>query len=209
MNNIYSQKLSLVTKDLPKNTTVVAVTKGVSVENITPLLNTQHLDFGENRLQEAQEKWCKIKQKNAQIKLHFIGKLQTNKIKDIVALFDVIHSLDSIKAAQKIAQQQNEQKKECLVFIQINSGLEPQKSGISAHELENFLKECKKISLKISGLMCIPPNNQDPTPYFQELQHLKNKFNLEHLSMGMSGDYQEALKYGATFLRIGSLIFKN
>ena len=172
-----------------------------------PLIDHGHLDYGENKVQEAIEKWTNIKNKNKNIKLHLIGGLQTNKVKFAVRIFDYIHSLDSKKLADKISYQLKEQNMETKIFIQINLGKEKQKSGILEEELFDFYKYCKDLNLNIIGLMCIPPFNQDSTKYFLRMQELNKKIGLKELSMGMSADYISAIKYDSTFVRIGSEIF--
>ena len=172
-----------------------------------PLINYGHLHFGENKVQEAVEKWTNIKKDNKSIKLHLIGRLQTNKVKIAVKLFDYIHSLDSKKLADKISFQQKEQDIKTKIFIQVNIGNEDQKSGISIDETRDFYNYCKQINLDILGLMCIPPNNEDSSKYFEEMKKLKEKLDLQELSMGMSSDYLTAIEKGSTFVRIGSNIF--
>ena len=172
-----------------------------------PLIDHGHLDYGENKVQEAIEKWTDIKNKNKNIKLHLIGGLQTNKVKFAVRIFDYIHSLDSKKLADKISYQLKEQNMETKIFIQVNLGKEKQKSGILEEELFDFYKYCKDLNLNIVGLMCIPPFNQDSTKYFLRMQELNKKIGLKELSMGMSADYISAIKYDSTFVRIGSEIF--
>ena len=172
-----------------------------------PLIDHGHLDYGENKVQEAVEKWTNIKNKNKNIKLHLIGGLQTNKVKFAVRIFDYIHSLDSKKLADKISYQLKKQNMKTKIFIQVNLGKEKQKSGILEEELFDFYKYCKDINLNIIGLMCIPPFNQDSTKYFLRMQQLNKKVGLKELSMGMSADYISAIKYDSTFVRIGSEIF--
>ena len=173
-----------------------------------PVIKGGHLHFGENRVQEAEEKWLVIKKNNPKIQLHLIGKLQTNKVKNAVKVFNYIHSLDSYKLAESIAKQSNEVKQNLKFFIQVNIGEEIQKSGIHISKLEKFVSTCKnEMSLNIIGLMCLPPINKDVNDFFLKMQKLKNQLNLKHLSMGMSNDYLKAIKYDATFLRIGSKIF--
>ena len=193
-------KISVVPK-------IIAVSKTFKIDHIMPLINHGHQDYGENKVQEAIEKWTKIKKENKNIKLHLIGGLQTNKVKNAVQLFDYIHSLDSKKLADKICYQQKEQNIERKIFIQVNLGKEEQKSGIPEEELFDFYKYCKNINLNIIGLMCIPPFNQDSTKYFLRMQELNKEIGLKELSMGMSADYLNAIKYGSTFIRIGSDIF--
>ena len=186
---------------------IIAVSKTFKIDHIMPLIDHGHLDYGENKVQEAIEKWTNIKNKNKNIKLHLIGGLQTNKVKFAVRIFDYIHSLDSKKLADKISYQLKEQNMETKIFIQVNLGKEKQKSGILEEELFDFYKYCKDINLNIIGLMCIPPFNQDSTKYFLRMQQLNKKVGLKELSMGMSADYISAIKYDSTFVRIGSEIF--
>ncbi|MDC0653789.1 YggS family pyridoxal phosphate-dependent enzyme [Candidatus Pelagibacter sp.] len=187
---------------------VIAVSKTFPMADILPLINHGHIDFGENKIQEALEKWTDIKNDFPHIQLHMIGKLQTNKVKYAIKLFDYIHSLDSMKLAEKIAKEQKKINKKMKIFIQVNIGQEPQKSGIEVDDLENFYQVCSsKFGLDIIGLMCIPPENDSPLVYFEKIKSLNDKFSLKDLSIGMSNDYIEALKYGPTFLRIGSKIF--
>ena len=189
---------------LPK---IIAVSKTFKIDKILPLIEHGHIDFGENKVQEAIDKWTEIKSKNSNIKLHLIGKLQTNKVKFAVKLFDYIHSVDSEKLAKKISDEQLKINKNIKIFIQVNIGNENQKSGISKNDILNLYSYCKKIGLNVVGLMCIPPVNNDPSVYFNEMNILNNELNFSELSMGMSSDYVEASKHSATFLRIGSSIF--
>ena len=186
---------------------IIAVSKTFKIDHIMPLIDHGHLDYGENKVQEAIEKWTNIKNKNKNIKLHLIGGLQTNKVKFAVRIFDYIHSLDSKKLADKISYQLKEQNMETKIFIQVNLGKEKQKSGILEEELFDFYKYCKDLNLNIIGLMCIPPFNQDSAKYFLRMQELNKKIGLKELSMGMSADYISAIKYDSTFVRIGSEIF--
>lgn len=172
-----------------------------------PLIEYGQIDFGENKIQEAFDKWSKIKLKKTNIKLHLIGKLQTNKVKIAIKLFDFIHSLDSEKLAKKISDEQIKQNVKPKIFIQINIGNEIQKSGIKKTNLLEFYNYCKNLDLDIIGTMCLPPVDKEPSEYFSEMLSFNNLLNLNELSMGMSGDYLSALKYGATFIRIGSKIF--
>jgi len=189
---------------------IIAVSKNFSINYIKPLIDFGHIHFGENRVQESIEKWPDIKEKNKNLKLHFIGKLQTNKVKYILPLFDYIHSLDNLKLAEKIDKLQNKINLRPKIFIQVNIGEEQQKNGVLIKDLENFIKDCKEnFDLDIIGLMCIPPNDNEPEKYFKELNRLNKKFNFTDLSMGMSSDYLNAIKYGSTFVRIGSKIFGN
>ena len=189
------------------NPKIIAVSKTFSMSEILPLINHGHKDFGENKVQEAIEKWTDIKKDFTDINLHMIGKLQTNKVKYVIPLFDYIHSLDSLKLAEKIAEQQIKFKKNLKIFIQVNIGNELQKSGISLENLELFYEKCvKDFNLKIIGLMCLPPNN-DTSIYFSKTKDLNDKLKFAELSMGMSNDYLKACEYKSTFLRIGSKIF--
>ena len=186
---------------------IIAVSKTFSIENILPLIEHGHLDYGENKVQEALEKWTDIKNKNNNIQLHLIGKLQTNKVKFALKIFDYIHSLDSEKLANKISDEQQKHKKKPKIFIQVNVGNEDQKSGIDKRNLNDFYKFCKNLNLDIIGTMCIPPNNSNTEKYFSEMNDLNKELNFKELSMGMSGDYLEAIRYNATYIRVGSKIF--
>ena len=186
---------------------IIAVSKTFKIDHISPLIDHGHIHFGENKVQEAVDKWTTIKQKKNKLKLHLIGKLQTNKVKFAVKLFDYIHSLDNEKLAKKISEYQIKENRNLKLFIQINIGDENQKSGIDERNLENFYNYCKDLGLNIVGLMCIPPFNKDSEKYFYKMEKLKNNLALKELSMGMSSDYLSALNYGATYLRIGSSIF--
>ena len=186
---------------------VIAVSKTFKLEKILPLIDYGHLDFGENKVQEAIEKWSEIKTKKKDIQLHLIGKLQSNKAKFAVKIFDYIHSLDSEKLAKKISEEQSKQNKNIKLFIQVNIGNEDQKSGISINQINDFYQFCNQLNLNIIGLMCIPPFDQNPDSYFKEMQSQKEKLNLKELSMGMSSDYLQAVDYSSTYLRIGSSIF--
>ena len=191
-------------------TKIIAVSKTFPLENIFPLINHGHIDFGENKVQEAIEKWTEIKKKNSNIKLHMIGKLQTNKVKFVIPLFDYIHSLDNIKLAKKISSEEKKLNKKLKIFIQINIGNEEQKSGIGIDEIENFYNICVyELNLDIIGLMCLPPKNLKVDNYFSEMKKLRSKINVKELSMGMSDDYLEAINHEASFVRIGSKIFGN
>ena len=204
LKNIENNLSNLNINRLPK---IIAVSKTFKIDKILPLIEHGHIDFGENKIQEAIDKWTEIKSKNSNIKLHLIGKLQTNKVKFAVKLFDYIHSVDSEKLAKKISDEQLKINKSIKIFIQVNIGNENQKSGISKNDVLNLYSYCKKIGLNVVGLMCIPPVNNDPSIYFNEMNILNNKLNFSELSMGMSSDYVEASKHSATFLRIGSSIF--
>ena len=186
---------------------IIAVSKTFSLDKILPLIEYGHQDFGENKVQESIEKWSIEKQKNKNIRLHLIGKLQRNKVKSAVEIFDYIHSVDNQKLAKKISEEQIKQKKKVKIFMQVNVGNENQKSGIDVENLEDLYAYCKEIKLDIMGLMCIPPISNNPEKYFSKLKLLKDKFKLENLSMGMSGDYLKAINYSATHLRIGTGIF--
>ena len=186
---------------------IIAVSKTFKIDHILPLIEYGHLDYGENKVQEALEKWTNIKSNNNKINLHLIGKLQTNKVKFAVKIFDYIHSLDNEKLAKKIAEEQDKQNKKIKIFIQINLGDESQKSGINQNNLNEFYNFSKSLGLNIIGLMCIPPFNEDSTKFFSKMNELKQKINLNELSMGMSSDYLKALEYKSTYLRIGSNIF--
>ena len=191
---------------LPK---IIAVSKTFPIENILPLIEHGHLHYGENKVQEALDKWTEIKIKNINIKLHLIGKLQTNKVKFALKIFDYIHSLDSEKLATKIANEQVKQDKKPKIFIQVNIGDEDQKSGIPKEKLVDFCKFCKNLNLDIVGTMCIPPNDQNSENYFSEMNKINKNIDFKELSMGMSGDYLSAIKNNATYVRIGSKIFGN
>ena len=186
---------------------IIAVSKTFKIEKILPLIEYGHVDYGENKVQEALDKWLEIKLKNQNIKLHLIGKLQTNKVKHAVKIFDYIHSVDSMKLARKIADEQLKQNKNLKLFIQVNIGNEKQKSGIKVDHIQDLIIFSKKLKLNIIGLMCIPPVNEEPDKYFKEINILNKKFNLPELSMGMSADYLKAIENFSTYLRIGSSIF--
>ena len=188
---------------------IIAVTKTFKLEKIQPLLDYGHIDYGENKVQEAIEKWADTKSKMPQIKIHLIGKLQTNKVKIALKLFDYIHSVDNKKLAKKISDEQLKTNKKIKIFIQVNIGKEDQKSGIDPNNLFDLYDYCKKLDLNVVGLMCIPPFNDEPDKYFKEMKVLKHKLNLPELSMGMSSDYLNAVMQSSTYLRIGSSIFGN
>ena len=177
------------------------------MNKILPLIEHGHLDFGENKVQEAIDKWTEIKTTKPNIQLHMIGKLQTNKVKFAVKLFDFIHSVDSEKLAKKIADEQLKIKKKVKIFIQVNVGGETQKSGININEANNLVIICKKLNLNVVGFMCIPPADIDPTGFFEEMDKINKINNFKQLSMGMSSDYIKAAQYNSTYLRIGSNIF--
>ena len=203
-NKIKSNLEDLKINNLPK---IIAVSKTFKLDKILPLIDYGHIDFGENKIQEAVDKWTDIKEKNTNIQLHMIGKLQTNKVKLAVKLFDYIHSVDSEKLAKKIVDEQEKINKKIKIFIQVNIGKENQKSGIDKDRANALIVYCKKINLNVVGLMCIPPVNNDPKVYFREIFFMNTKFNFSDLSMGMSSDFLEASQNGATYLRIGSSIF--
>ena len=192
------------------NPNIIAVSKTFSINKILPLINHGHIHFGENKVQEAVEKWTDIKNNFNNLKLHMIGKLQTNKVKHAVSLFDYIHSVDNLKLAEKIANEQLKLNKIIKLFIQVNIGNENQKSGILIENLENFYNKCANdLGLNVIGLMCLPPNNENSSIYFSKMQNLSEKIKLKEISMGMSSDYIDAIEYQSTFLRIGSKIFGN
>ena len=203
-NNI---KTHLNKLNIDKDPKIIAVSKTFKIDKILPLIEYGHIDYGENKVQEAIEKWTEIKKENSEIKLHMIGKLQTNKVKFAVQLFDFIHSVDSEKLAKKIADEQNKINKKVKVFLQVNIGNENQKSGININELDQLVSFSKKIGLNVIGLMCIPPADIDPEDYFKQMNNLNKNLSFTELSMGMSSDYLTAAKHLSTFVRIGSSIF--
>ena len=209
INNLISIKTELKSKLQNYNKiNIIAVSKTFPKEDILPLINHGHIDFGENKVQEAIEKWGDIKNDFPNIKLHMIGRLQSNKVKFAVSLFDYIHSLDNQKLAEKISLEQKKLNKELKIFIQINIGNEDQKSGINPNDLKSFYEMCtEKLSLNIVGIMCLPPNDKRSSLYFGEMNKLKSTINVNELSMGMSSDYLEAAEHGASYIRIGSKIF--
>ena len=186
---------------------IIAISKTFSISHILPLIDYGHIHFGENKVQEAIEKWLEIKTNNKNIKLHMVGKLQTNKVKIALKVFDFIHSLDNLKLAKKISEEQKKYEIKPKIFIQINIGDESQKSGISVKNLLDFFHECKKLDLNIIGTMCLPPVDKDPEIFFPQMSKINNDLNLKELSMGMSEDYFKAIEYYSTYLRIGSKIF--
>ena len=199
-SNLSNQKNHKVPK-------IIAVSKTFSMDKITPLIEYGHLDFGENKVQEAMEKWSDIKLSKSNLKLHLIGGLQTNKVKYAVKLFDYIHSVDSEKLAKKISEEQDKQNKKVKVFIQVNIGNEDQKFGADKLLVPELCYYCKTLDLEVVGLMCIPPLNEPSEIYFKEMSELNRKLNFKELSMGMSSDYLNAIKNSATYVRIGSNIF--
>lgn len=205
INNLINIKTKLVNYQKAK---IIAVSKTFSAENIVPLLEYGHRHFGENKVQEALLKWPDLKERYKNINLHMIGKLQTNKVKFLFPNFDYVHSLDSIKLAEKISKEELKNKKKLKIFIQVNLGSENQKNGVSISELPTLYEQSiKKFDLNIVGLMCIPPKDGSASDYFKELNNLNKQHNLNELSMGMSQDYLDAANVGATYLRIGSEIF--
>ncbi len=190
-----------------KTSKIIAVSKTFLMDDIMPLINHGHIDYGENKVQEALDKWTTIKEQKPDLKLHLIGKLQTNKVKFAVKLFDFIHSVDSKKLAKKISEEQLKQNKNVKIFLQVNIGNEKQKSGILKNDLDDLYHYCNELKLDIVGLMCIPPLDTDPKPFFQDLNDLSKNLSLKELSMGMSSDYIIAVENNSTYLRIGSAIF--
>ena len=203
-NNI---KAYLNNLNIDSNPKIIAVSKTFAIERILPLIDHGHVDFGENKVQEAIQKWTEIKNVNPNIKLHMIGKLQTNKVKFAVKIFDFIHSVDSAKLAKKISDEQIKINRKIKIFLQVNIGDENQKAGINKNNLDQLVSYCREINLELIGLMCIPPVNNNPEIYFEEMNKLKKKLNFIHLSMGMSSDYLLAAKNFATFVRVGTGIF--
>ena len=189
------------------NPKIIAVSKTFKMEDIMPLIDYGHQDFGENKVQEAFSKWKEVKENKNHVKLHMIGKLQTNKVKQAVSIFDYIHSVDSIKLAKKISEEQIKQNKNLKLFLQVNIGEENQKSGIKIEDLNELAFECKKINLDIIGLMCLPPVDENVNKYFSLIKKKNDEFNFKELSLGMSNDYIDALNYRTSFLRIGTKIF--
>jgi len=201
-------KQKLPTDDIKyKSPKIIAVSKTFKIDHIKPLIEHGHLDFGENKVQEAIEKWSEIKKVKKDLKLHLIGRLQTNKVKTAIQIFDYIHSVDSKKLADRISKYQNQLNVKTKLFIQVNVGNEDQKSGISKSNVIELYNYCKKIDLNVVGLMCIPPFGEDTEKYFKEMKNLNDEIGLSELSMGMSSDYINAAESGSTYLRIGSNIF--
>ena len=203
-NNI---KVQINKLNITNNPKIIAVSKTFKIDKILPLIEHGHINYGENKVQEAVEKWAEIKKTNSKLKLHMIGKLQTNKVKHAVQIFDYIHSVDSQKLAKKIAEEQNKINKKIKIFLQVNIGEENQKSGISKKEISQLVSYCKEIKLDIIGLMCIPPFNVEPEGYFEEMNKLNKEFGFTELSMGMSSDFLIAVKHLSTHIRVGSGIF--
>ena len=214
--HISLQKLTLVKnkvneiirqKQLKTNPTIIVVTKTFSLNKITPLIESGHIHFGENKIQEAESKWIGVKQQFNNLQLHMVGKLQTNKVKKAVKIFDYIHSLENAKLALKIFQHEKELNKKIKLFIQVNLADENQKSGILLNDLNNFYYYCtKELSLNVIGLMCLPPVESSSQEYFKVLKNVAEKLDLKDLSMGMSSDFEEAIIHGSTYLRLGTII---
>ena len=206
LNNLISIKKEINNKN--SNTQIIVVSKTFPSSKIAPLIDYGHIHYGENKVQESLEKWTDLKKRNDQIKLHMIGKLQTNKVKFAVDIFDYIHSVDNLKLAKKISDEIKKRNKKIKVFIQVNIGDEIQKSGVQIDDLNSFFEECKQFeNLDIIGLMCLPPMNDDSDMYFQKMNTLSKQLNLPELSMGMSQDYLSAASNNASFVRIGTKIF--
>ena len=203
-NNI---KINLNNLNIINDPKIVAVSKTFKIDKILPLIEHGHIDYGENKVQEAVEKWTEVKKNNSKLKLHMIGKLQTNKVKFAVKIFDYIHSVDSEKLAKKIVDEQNKINKKIKIFLQVNIGNENQKSGVNKKQISQLSSYCKEIGLDLIGLMCIPPINFDPESYFEEMNKLNKDLGFTELSMGMSSDYLTAVKYLSTYVRVGSSIF--
>ena len=203
-NNI---KVYLEKLNINNNPKILAVSKTFEINKILPLIEYGHLDYGENKVQEALEKWSDIKLTKKDLRLHLIGKLQTNKVKQAIKIFDYIHSVDSEKLAKKIADEETKQGKKIKIFIQVNIGDEEQKSGVNKSSVNELYSYCKAIDLNVIGLMCIPPLGKSSDIFFKEMRTLNKNLNLDELSMGMSADYLDAIKNSATYVRIGSNIF--
>ena len=194
-------------KLIDRSPKIIAVSKTFKLDHINPLIDHGHIDFGENKVQEAVEKWTDIKKEKSELKIHLVGRLQTNKVKFALKVFDYIHSLDSKKLAVKISEEQAKHKIKPKIFIQINIGDESQKGGIRVNQLEEFYNYCMELDLEIIGTMCLPPISNEPEKYFSRMNYLNKKLNFKESSMGMSSDYLEAIQYNATYLRIGTSIF--
>ena len=203
-NNI---KVHLNKQNITKYPKIIAVSKTFKIDKILPLIEHGHINYGENKVQEAVEKWTEVKKTNPELKLHMIGKLQTNKVKYAVQIFDYIHSVDSEKLAKKIANEQKKINKKIKIFLQVNIGNEDQKSGANTSQVSQLASCCKEIGLDLIGLMCIPPLNSNPVSYFEAMNKLNKDLGLKELSMGMSSDYLTAVKYLSTYVRVGSSIF--
>ena len=206
IQNLIKSKLSDL-KLIDRSPKIIAVSKTFKLDHINPLIDHGHIDFGENKVQEAVEKWTDIKKEKSELKIHLVGRLQTNKVKFALKVFDYIHSLDSKKLAVKISEEQTNHKIKPKIFIQINIGDESQKGGIRVDELEEFYNYCMELELEIIGTMCLPPISDEPVKYFSRMNYLNKKLNFKESSMGMSSDYLEAIQYNATYLRIGTSIF--
>ena len=206
IQNLIKSKLSDL-KLIDRSPKIIAVSKTFKLDHINPLIDHGHIDFGENKVQEAVEKWTDIKKEKSELKIHLVGRLQTNKVKFALKVFDYIHSLDSKKLAVKISEEQAKYKIKPKIFIQINIGDESQKGGIRVDELEEFYNYCMELELEIIGTMCLPPISDEPEKYFSRMNYLNKKLNFKESSMGMSSDYLEAIQYNATYLRIGTSIF--
>ena len=193
--------------NINNQTKIIAVSKTFGIDKILPLIQHGHIDFGENKVQEAVDKWTELRKENLNLKLHLIGKLQTNKVKFAVKLFDYIHSVDNEKLARKISEEEKKINKKIKVFVQVNIGGEEQKSGVSKLDVNKLISYCKELKLDVVGLMCIPPLNENSSDYFKEMSKLNQNFGFSELSMGMSSDYLKASEHFATYLRIGSSIF--
>ncbi len=206
MSDASVSALNAIKSQVPATTTVIAVTKTVDASNIQPVINAGHRDFGENRVQEAAAKWPALRRPDT--RLHLIGPLQSNKAAEAVALFDVIHTLDRPKLAHVLAEEMAKQSRRLPCFVQVNTGLEPQKAGIAPQDADAFIAQCRsEWNLPVVGLMCIPPVNEEPSPHFAFLREIARRNGLDQLSMGMSGDYAVAVLFGATHVRVGSAIF--
>ncbi len=200
-------KSHLIDLNINNQIKIIAVSKTFKVDKILPLIKHGHIDFGENKVQEAVDKWTNLRNENPKIKLHMIGRLQTNKVKYAVKLFDYIHSVDNAKLARKISEEENKINKKNKIFIQINIGIEDQKSGVNKIEASKLITYCRELNLNVVGLMCIPPAEGDPAKFFVEMKKLNIEFGFTELSMGMSSDYLKAIEHSATYVRIGSSIF--
>tara|TARA_B100001758_G_scaffold59529_1_gene49324 strand:+ start:114 stop:776 length:663 start_codon:yes stop_codon:yes gene_type:complete len=206
LNNKVKQKIKEL-NFLNYTPQIIAVSKTFTMTEILPLIEYGHYHFGENKVQEAFIKWSEVKTKNKDIKLHMIGRLQSNKVKQAVEIFDYIHSVDSIKLAKKIADEQVKQNKKIKLFLQINIGEEPQKNGVPINDIDILVNECKNMSLNVIGLMCLPPLIGNISEFFSTIKKKNDELNFKDLSLGMSNDYIEALSYKSTFIRIGTKIF--
>ena len=207
VKNLIHIKEEIKSNNKSYNPKIIAVSKTFKMDHILPLIEYGHFQFGENKVQEALEKWVEMKSKNEKIQLHMVGKLHSNKVKHALKIFDFIHSLDSTKLANKISTEQKKINKKPKLFIQINIGDEPQKSGIKINEFRQFYDYCKKLELEIIGTMCLPPEEKDPSIFFSKMKELNERFEIPDLSMGMSSDYLVAVNHLSTYLRIGSKIF--